>query len=149
MPHVIGDVLLKQVALDEADLRAAVINRGRVEFSNFFDLVPGDYVYQNAVLGFRFFAPVGQGRPAVSDLELTIDVQDVSEQIIGTVTNDWTPFTFAKKFNVPPEVVVYQRTGTTLAVGRARNITTTGFEAALIDGSGFTAGEIAAIASGY
>jgi hypothetical protein len=149
MPHVVGDVLLKQVALSAEALVAAVTDRGRNGYGNFVDFLPGDYNYQRAVLGLRFFAPYGKGRPAVSDLAVNIDVADISEQVIGTVGAGWTAFTLTKKFSVPPEIVVYQRNGTTLAVGSARNITTTGFEAALIGSGGFVAGEIAAIASGY
>lgn len=149
MTHIIGDVLLKQVALSEGDLRDAVQNAGRLGYGNYRDLTPGDYKYQNAHLALRFFAPYGQGRPGVSDCVLNIDLPDVSEQLIGTVTAGWTLFPLTKKFSVAPEVVVYQRNGTVLATGVTRNITTTSFEAALIAASGFVAGDISAIASGY
>lgn len=149
MAHIIGDVLLKQVALGADDLLAAVTDRGRNKYSNYVNLVPGDYQYQNAHMALRFYAPYGKGQPSVSDLALNIDLQDVTENIIGTVSAGWTLFNFAKKFNIPPTVTVFQRDGTVLASGQTRNVTKTSFEAALVASSGFIAGNISALAYGY
>lgn len=122
-----------------------------VGYLPFTPFVPGDYDYQQAILGVQMATPAGTGRPALTDYIHTVDVVDVNEQRDVTVTAGWVAFTFNKTFSVPPTVAFYQRGGAaTVAVGETRNITKTGFEGRLVNTSNAAvAGNATFIAVGY
>lgn len=150
---VIGNLELYSTSRDSAAMRA-LAEQGLlpVTFRPWQPLVPGDYEFQEAIVGIMAYAPAGTGRPALADMKTNVDVPDVTEQGNVEITAaGWTTFTFAKRFNVAPGVMFWQRGGAgAVAVGEVRNVTTTGFEARLRNTSGTdVTGSASYIAVGY
>lgn len=106
-------------------------------YDPFQPFIPGDYSYQDAILGVMLGAPSGLGRPALGAYTLNIDVPDLQES--GTFTasaGGWVTIVLHKAWIKPPFVTIYQPGGTTLAIGETQNVTTTSFDARLRSTSG-------------
>jgi hypothetical protein len=146
----LADIIIKNVSYTEEQCVLLALGLPQPGFDRFRTFIPGDYTYDDAMLGITMTAPATVGRPAIGNLKWSVDVPDVNEQGVETIAAAWTEITFTKVFTSPPKVAVYQTNTTAIAVGRARNITTTSFEAALFDTTNtLVAGDIGYIASGY
>lgn len=118
MPHTISDVTVKSTLLDDDSFVAMLNADAPVGFSTFQNFYPGDYTYKNAIFRLGMESTSGD-RGVINKLQLVVDVPDIFDrgyQIIN-VTTPVRVF-FARKFHVPPTMVVAVESASDACVAR-------------------------------
>lgn len=126
---IIFDLVLRSDALSLEDLKTMADSPpvGYTPFQNFY---PGDYQYQEAMVGVRVRATDVNNQAGILGLKLNIDVPDVTDRgsaEVGPTETAGKTVAFSKQFTIPPEVNVVFAGGTTAAVAEITSVTTTDF----------------------
>lgn len=97
------DLELDRSALDEDDWRRYANNKSPLNYSELRPLIPGEYEYQNAIVGVQMSIPPTEGRFGIDGSILHIDVPDVVEKGTVNVTSSGpSTVLLAKRFyNIP------------------------------------------------
>lgn len=120
----------------EKDQMARLADSPPVGYTNFQTLHPGDYTYQDALVGIRITGPNTSGQAGVSALRHNVDIEDITERGEATVASSGTTrVNFTKSFSTAPEVVAAFKSGATLGIPKIIGITTTYFDVELYDTS--------------
>jgi hypothetical protein len=106
MAHTISDIAVMNTVLDDDLFVAALKGDAPVGFQPFQTFYPGDYQYSEAVFRLSMESTSGD-RGVVEKLSITVDVPDIFDRGLqllnaGGVVRVY----FARKFHVPPVVVV-------------------------------------------
>jgi hypothetical protein len=132
-----SELKVENAAIDEDTFRERFLFGGPVGYSDFRQLIPGDYEYQVAKV--RLSAVASQGSIAsISSLSLLVDLPDIRDRGQVTIGAAVTHVNFNRTFHdVPalPQVVAIQVGGTTAGKVRVSNVTTTGFDVEIRDDS--------------
>jgi len=129
------DLVLRSDALSLADLKV-VADSPPVGYTPFQNFYPGDYEYEEAMVGVRVRTADTSNQVGILGLTLNIDVPDVNDRgsaevLIGDIAGKTV--TFAKQFTIPPEVTVVFAGGATAAVAEITGVTTANFTFILRD----------------
>ena len=93
------DVELDKEATTEEDWRNYVNNKSPLNYSEVRPLIPGEYEYQNAIVGVQMSIPPVEGRFGIIGSVLHIDVPDTVEKGTVDVTSSGpTTVNLSKKF---------------------------------------------------
>lgn len=100
---VITDIFKYNIAIDDTNFDEAL---SPVGFSAFREMRTGDYTYQNAICKIRLEAQNSGDRPNIRQYVHKVDVPDVVESGVITLTASNQPVTYAfkRKFHNIPEV---------------------------------------------
>lgn len=100
---VITDIFKYNIAIDDTNFDEAL---SPVGFSAFREMRTGDYTYQNAICKIRLEAQNSGDRPNIRQYVHKVDVPDVVESGVITLTSSKQPVTYAfkRKFHNVPEV---------------------------------------------
>lgn len=100
---VITDIFKYNIAIDDTNFAEAL---SPVGFSAFREMRTGDYTYQNAICKIRLEAQNSGDRPNIRQYVHKVDVPDVVESGVITLTASKQPVTYAfkRKFHNIPEV---------------------------------------------
>ena len=100
------DLELDKTALEEDDWRRYANNKSPLKYSEIRPLIPGEYEYQNAIVGVQMAIPPVEGRFGIDGSTLHIDVPDAVEKGTVNVTSAGvTTIKFSKRFYVTPKIL--------------------------------------------
>lgn len=145
----VGDLTIKNVALDEASFATAQ-GSAPVGFGTFEDFYPGQYNFNEALFKTILRGAASADRPRITELTVNVDIPEIGDRGTETLTAALLTVTMNKEFYTPPEIGIVHKGGTIVAVPRVSNITTTTFDVTLekaSDGS-LVAGDISWTAYG-
>ncbi|MDX5370597.1 MAG: hypothetical protein LPL29_14600, partial [Alphaproteobacteria bacterium] len=150
---VIGDVEVWDVAftLSEFTEDMSVEFIRPAGYDDFAAFKSGDYEFENAIIGLRLVPDDPNSDFVIQRAKVVCDVEDVIDRGTEALSSGWNVITFARNFNVAPEVTATVIAGAAPASAEIRNVTTTQFEIHLIrisDGAD-VAGSVSWAALGY
>lgn len=126
---VLYDLLVRDTALTEAEMRELAEKLSPVGYEDFKPFFPGDYDYAKALFGFVVGAEVTfPGRPLISTLQVNVDVPDIREVGSASVPIGGLHISFTKDFHAAPELAVGIKAGTTAGLAEFSNLTVEGFD---------------------
>lgn len=103
---VIYDIEFDNVALSENSFVEYYTKNTPLNYSTLQPLIPGEYEYQNAIVGVQMRIPPTQGRFGIIGSKLHIDVEDTVEKGTVVLTSDGpTTVRLNKKFYTTPHVL--------------------------------------------
>lgn len=146
---VITDIFKYNIAIDDTNFDEALSPIG---FSAFREMKTGDYTYQNAICKVRLEAQNSGDRPNIRQYVHKVDVPDVVESgiITLTATNQPVTYLFKRKFHSIPEVNFSIKSsdieGATFV---PVNISTEEISIYLKSGTSYIGGQISFSARGY
>lgn len=153
--QIIGDIRFYDKVLNETDYDATITPFG---YGKWRELVTGDYIYEKALCKYSMQASLNADRPNTRTYIHKIDVPDVVDRGIATLTESNQPLFVrfsdeeVRKFHIVPELTVsiksYSGTGTTPLV-IPYNTTTEGFYVTMKADGAFVEGSISWSARGY
>jgi hypothetical protein len=150
---VFGDVVVRNTALTEDLFRQITSARAPVGFDPFKPFLPGDYLFQTAIINATTEPADGLNETvSIQTFKTTTDVQDLSDRSTESVPSGGKTITFGQAFTVVPEVIVQQTGGLVTAIPVVSAITTTSFFVRLFDAASpatGVAGTISWSATGY
>lgn len=125
---VIRDDVLTKDQLDE------IADSPPVGYTPFRQFHPGDYDYQEGMIGVRITGAQYEGQVGISGLQLNVDIPDITDRGTATVTagdvsgsSGQHTVTFNKTFSAAPEVYPVWIAGSTAAVPEIISVTATQF----------------------
>ncbi len=132
---VLFDLVIRNDVLDIDDLNTLADSPpvGYTPFQNFY---PGDYEYEEALIGIRIRSFDTTGRPGILGLKLNVDVPDITERgtsVIGPADISGKTVPFSKTFTIAPEVFPQWSSGPTAAVAELISVTESEFVVILRD----------------
>lgn len=126
---------IRSRALSGDELTRHLTGFAPADHTPFQNFLPGDYTFQQALVGIRLSAPANVDTPAIFDTVVNTDLPDIVEngQLTTVVTtspanNGWSAVLFNKDFNHVPSVLVTPLSGAEAVTWETRNITVDGFE---------------------
>lgn len=129
------DVAIRNRALTDDEVTRHLLGFAPANYTPFQNFLPGDYTFQQALVGIRLSAPANVDTPAIFDAVFNTDLPDIVEngQLTTVVTtspanNGWSAVLFNKDFNQVPSVIVTPLSGAVAVTWETRNITVDGFE---------------------
>ena len=146
---IITDIFKYNIAIDDTNFDEALSPIG---FSAFREMKTGDYTYQNAICKVRLEAQNSGDRPNIRQYVHKVDVPDVVESgiITLTATNQPVTYLFKRKFHSIPEVNFSIKSsdieGATFV---PVNISTEEISIYLKSGTSYIGGQISFSARGY
>lgn len=153
--QVIGDIRFYDKVLNETDYDATITPFG---YGKWRELVTGDYIYEKALCKYSMQASLNADRPNTRTYIHKVDVPDVVDRGIATLTKSNQPLFVrfsdeeVRKFHIVPELTVsiksYSGTGNTPLV-IPYNTTTEGFYVTMKADGAFVEGSISWSARGY
>lgn len=103
---VIYDIEFDNMPLNEADFSEYYIKTTPLNYSALQPLIPGEYEYQNAIVGVQMRIPPTQGRFGIIGSKLHVDVEDTVEKGNVVLTSAGpTTVRLNKKFYTVPHVL--------------------------------------------
>ena len=114
-------------------------------------VVGGDYLTEDMLVRYRFFT-FAQTSYTVNTIDVTIDVPDIIERKQDETITGVTSITFARPFHAPPQVVQTQfgvTGGTGVEYVVFENVTKTGCDIRITDGTSNFNGDVDWVAHGY
>lgn len=145
----VSDLYFSGEQISETDFSQMIARIGPVGYTNFARLIPGDYLYQKALVKVSVFANASE-RLQIDQLKLTVDLPDLQDRNVSAVGTTITTVTFGRSFNAPPHVTASLKSGTTGVTLKISNITSTSFDVEIFDSVGNpVAGTISWVAVGY
>ena len=103
---VIYDIEFDNMPLNEADFSDYYIKTTPLNYSTLQPLIPGEYEYQNAIVGVQMRIPPTQGRFGIIGSKLHVDVEDTVEKGNVVLTSAGpTTVRLNKKFYTIPHVL--------------------------------------------
>lgn len=100
------DLELDKSAAEESDWRRYINEKSPLNYSELRPLIPGEYEYQNAVVGVQMSIPPVDGRFGIEGSTLHIDVPDAVEKGTVNVTSSGvSTVNFNKRFYVIPKIL--------------------------------------------
>lgn len=146
---IISDIILFDDVLDDTNFQSSLTPLG---FTEFKELRTGDYTYKKALCKIRLVSRGGSGRPNIRGYLHKVDVPDVVEAGVITVTASSMPsvYEFKRKFHIIPEVnfsiKASDETGAEIVI---TDVSTTTIKVQLKKGTKYIAGQISFSARGY
>lgn len=150
-PGSIGGVQVRNTAMALDSFSAYAGFHAPAGYAPFKELVPGDYLYQNAIVWLSLVNFDRTLNVQVAAAKLRVDVPDVVNRGTVSVGTSPTNVSFPATYKTLPTVQVTQTSGT-LAVPQVTSITTTGFTVQLFNATSPAtpvAGTISYTAAGY
>lgn len=147
------DFELDREVLGEEDWVRYTSNRAPLNYSEVRPLIPGEYEYQDAVVGVQMSIPPVEGRFGIIGSTLHIDVPDAVEK--GTVEVEDTGLstvTFAKRFYTIPKILTSLIESEQQAAIEVTEISKTNFKIglkSLTNPGNYVSGTIDWLAEGY
>lgn len=147
------DFELDREVLGEEDWVRYTSNRAPLNYSEVRPLIPGEYEYQDAVVGVQMSIPPVEGRFGIIGSTLHIDVPDAVEK--GTVEVENTGLstvTFAKRFYTIPKILTSLIESEQQAAIEVTEISKTDFKIglkSLTNPGNYVSGTIDWLAEGY
>ena len=147
------DFELDREVLGEEDWVRYTSNRSPLNYSEVRPLIPGEYEYQDAVVGVQMSIPPVEGRFGIIGSTLHIDVPDAVEK--GTVEVENTGLstvTFAKRFYTIPKILTSLIESDQQAIIEVTEISKTNFKIglkSLTNPGNYVSGTIDWLAEGY
>lgn len=150
-PGTLGGVQVRNAAMSMEGFASYAPFHAPNGYAPFKELVPGDFLYQNALI----WLSISNFDPALTvqlaSAKLRVDVPDVVNK--GTVSVGTTPtvVNFSPAYKTLPTLQVLQTSGT-LAIPRVTGLSTTGFSIQLFDAASpatAVAGTVSYTAAGY
>jgi hypothetical protein len=150
---VYGDISIRNAAITLADFLTIVATRHPEGYSEMKQFLPGDYRFQNALIGIVTEPSNGSNADiSVIQAKTTTDVQDLHDRGTSAVGTGGLTISFNRVYSVPPEVQVTVTAGASLAIPSISAITSTGFFVRLYQASNpetAVAGTVSWSAIGY
>lgn len=153
--QVIGDIRFYEKVLNETDYDTTLTPFG---YGRWKELVTGDYIYSKALCKYSMQASLNADRPNTRQYYHKVDVPDVTDGGVVTLTKDNQPAFVrfseeeVRKFHIVPEVTVsvksYGGTGSAPII-IPYNVTREGFYVSMKDENGFVEGSVSWSARGY
>lgn len=153
--QVVGDIRFYDKVLNETDYDATITPFG---YGKWRELVTGDYIYEKALCKYSMQASLNADRPNTRTYIHKVDVPDVVDSGIATLTKSNQPLFVrfsdedVRNFHIIPELTVsiksYSGTGTTPLV-IPYNVTREGFYVTMKADGEFVEGSISWSARGY
>lgn len=146
---VITDIFKYNIAIDETNFDEAL---SPVGFSAFREMRTGDYTYKDAICKVRLEAQNSGDRPNIRQYVHKVDVPDVVESGVITLTSSNQPVTYAfkRKFHSVPEVnFSVKSSDVTGASIIPVDVTTEEIKVYLKSGTSYIGGQISFSARGY
>jgi hypothetical protein len=153
--QVVGDIRFYDKVLNETDYDATITPFG---YGKWRELVTGDYIYEKALCKYSMQASLNADRPNTRTYIHKVDVPDVVDRGIATLTKSNQPLFVrfseedVRNFHIIPELTVsiksYSGTGTTPLI-IPYNVTREGFYVTMKADGEFVEGSISWSARGY
>lgn len=152
---VISDILITSGDANDADFAAFMATASAPGYGAWRRFSPGDYEYSDALVRL-VVTSASTDRALVTDLQMTVDVPDLSDRGSATITdaNAGAVVVFSRLFHVIPEVVAAVKSGAgsnPIAVEMKALPTKTGFTARMRDTitGAYVTGSFTWAANGY
>jgi len=148
---VISDIILGNTDLTTAQFKDLCENGHAPGFGRFQIFIYGDYHYKNAIYRAVMISNTAD-RVKLNDYRVQVDVEDVRDNGIATITNASTGLvvTFTRSFLIIPTIKLTLKGGTVVAVPYYENESRTGFTVKLKDPDGnLVTGIVSWTAEGY
>lgn len=151
---VVHDLVIYSTIKTEEDFRD-LAEGAPVGYGLMRELHPGDYEYEDGLVGVRVYGASSENRAGLSSMQHNVDIKDVREsgEVTGvTADSGGSPVTFTKVFKTVPIITYGWTGGATPAVPEIFDITTTGFSIRLRDintPTSYVTGNVNWAAEGY
>jgi UDP-N-acetylglucosamine 2-epimerase (hydrolysing) len=150
---VFGDVSIRNSAITLTDFIRLVATRHPEGYAEMKQFLPGDYRFQDAIVGIVVEPISGANSDiAVLQAKTTTDVQDLHDRGSASISTAGLTINLNRVYTVPPEIQVTVTAGASLAIPQVTTITTTSFFVRLYQASNPAnpvAGSISWSAIGY
>ena len=150
---VFGDVSIRNSAITLTDFIRLVATRHPEGYAEMKQFLPGDYRFQDAIVGIVAEPVSGANSDiAVLQAKTTTDVQDLHDRGSASISTAGLTINLNRVYTVPPEIQVTVTAGASLAIPQVTTITTTSFFVRLYQASNPAnpvAGSISWSAIGY
>lgn len=148
---VVSDMMVSNQDITFEDF-LKIVDTGRIPgFTDFRTFVQGDYEYSEAMFRVLLDA-TSSDRGAISDLKVSVDVPDVFDRGLATISNAanglYVPF--SRPFHISPEMSMVLKGGTVIAIPKLITLDQFGFTVKLFDvNNNAVTGSVSWAAHGY